>query len=314
MEKTIFIDDKKLKQIVRGALTSLMEKRGDFASYEPITIGTLVRLENKEMFLERAKEVWEILFISYESIGGIKTYRGFKDFIKKRPLVEIIVNSNNNILACATYRKVMGSLKMVAIGCDQSPDGKLALQQIIQHNIKNADLHYWAEVSGAIEYYFKKHNGFPMPNTLASEILQVPESDIVKSQTDNVHYERAVGEQGEMYTKMIFGIKSEDIFLKAIQEVENYSKFMEEVNKLTESQQRYSVKQAIYIIENIYRAHEEDGFNELIPSWHQALLSSLNTLQNCDYKDENINDYIGYAEYLLSDMQVLELHVLAIAK
>ncbi len=42
---------------------------------------------------------------------------------------------------------------------------------------------------------------------------------------------------------------------------------MNEDNKIEETKQLciYSPKQAIYIIENIYRLHEEGGYNELIP-------------------------------------------------
>ena len=42
---------------------------------------------------------------------------------------------------------------------------------------------------------------------------------------------------------------------------------MNEDNKIEESKQlcMYSPKQSIYIIENIYRLHEEGGYNELIP-------------------------------------------------
>lgn len=78
------------------------------------------------------------------------------------------------------------------------------------------------------------------------------------------------------------------------------------------SSKQYTVKQAIYIIENIYRLHEEDGYNELLPKWHQALKDSLRTLKNTHHKTETINDYIEYGEYLLSDMQVLKLHKLNI--
>jgi hypothetical protein len=42
--------------------------------------------------------------------------------------------------------------------------------------------------------------------------------------------------------------------------------------------QQYNLKQIIYIVDNIYRAHEEDGFNELIPSWHKALNDCLSII------------------------------------
>lgn len=82
------------------------------------------------------------------------------------------------------------------------------------------------------------------------------------------------------------------------------------INKMetiSESVLRYNLKQAMYIVDNIYRAHEEDGFNELIPSWHHALVESLKTLE-AQPKSKMIEDYIQYCKYLLDDMQLLELH------
>ncbi len=279
-------------------------------SNNKINVGTVYKLERPEEINLYAADVYDMLYKSYESIGGLKSYRSYKDFLRKRHILEIVLSNDNELLACASYRRIEDSYKMVAIGCIQDNLGKLAMQQIIQHNISELKLYYWAEVSGAIEHYFKKHNGFPMPNVLASEILQIDKDDIILSKNDMVHYDRAIGADGEMFTKMIFGIKSEEIFKKAIMEVENYSKFMKEVNTLKESTQIYTVKQAIYIIENIYRAHEEDGYNELIPSWHAALIKSLKTLRLVAHPNQTINDYIEYCEYLLDDMPVLKIYKL----
>lgn len=38
---------------------------------------------------------------------------------------------------------------------------------------------------------------------------------------------------------------------------------------------RFSLKQTYYIIDNILKAHKEDNFNELVPSWHEALLDAM---------------------------------------
>ena len=299
------IISKKVKLVINEMLQGKLNRTND------INIGNLLSIKDEETFRKWAPQIWDMLVLSYKDIGGLKSYRDYNDFLKKRHIVEVITN-NSVLMACSTYRRVEGSLKMVAIGCDQTENGKLALQQIIQNNIQQSELHYWAEVSGAIEHYFKKHNGYPMPNILASEILKIDASKIILSQTDKVHYQRPIGENGEQFTKMIFGAKSDEILQKAIAEVENYGKFMEEVNSLQENASRYNIKQAIYIIENIYRAHEEDGFNELIPSWERGLKESLRTLKMVENPDETILDYIGYAMYLLSDMQPLTLNKLVL--
>lgn len=312
MKKIIKLDGQRIHNIVKETIENIIKTSGTFDNTKRINVGKIITIKDDTNFNKWAEKVWNMLELSYADIGGLQSYRDFNDFSKKRHIIEIVISEDGILLSCATYRRIEGSLKLTAIGCDQTPIGKLALEQIIQNNIINYDLHYWVEVSSAIEYYFKKHNGFPMPNVLASKILQINENDIKLSNKDKIHYSRPIGANREHYTKMIFGIKSEEIFQQAIQEVENYGSFMKEVNKLNENKNIYTVKQAIYIIENIYRAHEEDGFNELIPSWYIALNCSLQTLLNVPNKNETINDYIQYAKYLLEDMQVLELHSMTI--
>lgn len=279
----------------------------------PINVGELKMLYEPEEVEKYLPLVWEMLKKSYEGIGGLKAYRGYNDFKEKKHLLMVVRDFNNqDLLACAVFRRIESSLKMTAIGCNQENNGKLALQQIIQHTISELELHYWTEVSGVIEYYFKKHNGFPMPNTIASKILGVPEDKIILSKKDMVHYDRVIGRDREKFTKMIYGIKSEEIFQEAMSEFEDYYDFMKEVNKIVnESKEtKYSVKQAIYIIENLYRMHEEDGLNELIPKWHDALRDSVEALNLVKEKDQTISDYIEYGNYLLSDMQILTLNVI----
>lgn len=180
--------------------------------------------------------------------------------------------------------------------------------------IYNTELYYCVEVSGIIEHYFKKHNGYPIPNTIASNILQVSDNLITLSKKDMFHYDRVIGQDGEKFTKMIYGIKSEEIFQEAMSDFEGNYDFMKEVNKMVnESKEtKYSVRQAIYIIENLYRMHEENTLNELIPKWHDALRDSMEVLYSTKERTQTISDYIEYGEYLLSDMQVLMLNVISL--
>ena len=217
----------------------------------PISVGEIKMLNEQGEIEKYLPLVWDMLEKSYETIGGLQSYRDYNDFKKKKHLIMVVRDfDNENLLVCATFRRIEGSLKMTAIGCNQEDDGKLALQQIIQHIISELELHYWTEVSGAIEHYFKKHNGYPMPNTIASKILQIPDNHIIPSKKDMVHYDRVIGQDGEKFTKMIYGIKSEEIFQEAMSEVEDYYDFMKDVNSMVnESKEtKYSVKQAIYIL------------------------------------------------------------------
>ena len=282
----------------------------------PVNVGDIKILSSKEEIDRYSNFVWDMLEKSYEHIGGLQSYRNYSDFKKKNHKILVVIDFNSaTLLACATFRRIENSLKMTAIGCSQDDKGKLALQQIIQHTISELELHYWSEVSGAIEHYFKKHNGFPMPNTMAGKILQIPEKDITISNKDMVHYDRPIGKDREVFTKMIFGIKSDEIFQQAMNEVENYYDFMKEVNNMiNESKEfKYSIKQSIYIIENLYRLHEENKVNELTPKWADALKESMKTLRKST-KNQTISDYIEYGEYLLSDMQILELNTINISR
>ena len=296
---------------IRKNIVNEMELRRN--ELPQINVGEIKMLNEQEEIEKYLPLIWDMLEKSYENIGGLQSYRDYNDFKKKKHILMVVRDfDNGNLLACATFRRIERSLKMTAIGCNQEDNGKLALQQIVQHTISELELHYWTEVSGVIEYYFKKHNGFPMPNTIASKILGVPEDKIILSKKDMVHYDRVIERDREKFTKMIYGIKSEEIFQEAMSEFEDYYDFMKEVNKIVnESKEtKYSVKQAIYIIENLYRMHEEDGLNELIPKWHDALRDSVEVLNLVKEKDQTISDYIEYGKYLLSDMQVLTLNVI----
>lgn len=313
----IKITESNLKKIISDSIKSIMESSGELLG--SVNFGNEANLINAgklqviapgdDSYNTYKEPVWNILSLSYEGIGGLKSYRDFKDFSRKKHIFKVVENANGDIIAAATYRRIEESLKMTAIGCNQQEDEKQALQQIIQDDIIHLELHYWVEASDAIEHYFKKYNGYPIPNILASKILSVPH-DSITLLNDNVHYKRAIGIDKVEYTKMIFGFKSKEIFEDVINSVENYSDFMRNVNSLNESTDDYNalIKRSVYIIENIYRLHEEDGFNELIPSWKKALDTSYSILINAPQKTTVVVQYIEYAEYLLTDMDVLTLH------
>ena len=270
---------------------------------------TMIRVE----FIERDKIreigdlLWNMLTVSYADIGGLKAYRSKEHFLSMAKYAKVAY-FGELIVACAIYRNMLGSYKLMALGSNQEQNGKEGIQTITQDDISKLDLHYWAEASGAIERFFKKHNGYPMPNIFATKLLGTDDESIRLSKIDMVHYERTISE--EWFEKIIFGIQSEDIYNAVIAEVEDYSKFMKSVNNIHDKSVpglKYSLKQAYYITENILRANEEDGFNELIPSWFEALHEALNTFRASE-QTQSVEDYIEYCDYLLKTMPQLELH------
>ena len=311
MKKIIRMTEQELHNVVKDSVIKILseQEQGDLSINADSNL-KVVFIEKKDI-MPLSDFIWQMLVSSYENIGGLKTYRSKEDFLRKVKYAKIVYN-NADIVACAIYRNMEGSYKMVAIGCNQEDIGKQGIQAIIKDDIEKLDYHFWAEVSGAIEHYFRKYNGYPMPNILAPEILSISSELIRLSKNDNVHYERQIS--NEWFEKMIYGAKSKEVYEAAIAAVEDYSKFMKEVNKVNENSNmngRYSVKQAMYIVENIYRAHEEDGYNELIPSWYEALNESMEVLLAAE-RTQTVVDYIEYCNYLLETMPVLQLHPLKI--
>ena len=318
--KKIRINENRLNQIIKECIKKvilLVEEEenqinhGDLnLEIKPIPNMRVMTLEDDQEKSSWNEPVWNLLQQSYENHGGLKSYSSYRDFLRKNYNIIVVLSPSNELLACATYRILGQGFKMTAIGCIQNEIGKIALQEIVKHNIKNFELHYWAEVSGAIEHYFKKHNGYPVPNTMASEILGVPADRIKLYSGDKVHYEKMIGSDGDWYTKMIFGFKDESTFNRILEIVDNYEGFMKEVNNImTESNSRiYNVKQAMYIIDNVYRCNEEDGFNEMLPSWYQAILQSIRILESVENCENYIKRYIDSAYYLIEKMPVLKLN------
>ena len=311
--KKFILTESELNRIVSESIKKVLKEHGISNFYLENYSEIKIEFIGRERIKQYSELLWNMLTDSYANIGGLKTYRSREHFNSMAKYAKI-ASIEDNIVACAIYRNMEDNYKLVAIGCNQENDGKRGIQAIVQDDIKQMDYHFWAEVSGAIEHYFKKYNGYPMPNVLASEILNIDEDSLRMSSTDNVHYERIIS--NEWFEKMIFGIKSEEIYNKAIAAVEDYSKFMKSVNNINEnaiSGLKYSLKQAFYIAENIIRAHEEDDFNELIPSWYDALQEAIKTFK-ASKQTQSVIDYIEYCEYLLKTMPVLKLEKLNIQK
>ena len=126
---------------IRNNVVNETEVRRNVLS--PINVGEIKMLHKSEEVEKYLPLVWEMLEKSYEGIGGLKTYRGYSDFKEKKHLLMVVRDFNNqDLLACAVFRRIESSLKMTAIGCNQENNGKLALQQIIQHTISELE---WQE-------------------------------------------------------------------------------------------------------------------------------------------------------------------------
>ena len=95
----------------------------------------------------------------------------------------------------------------------------------------------------------------------------------------------------------------------------NYDVMEENKVESNSEELKYTLKQAVYIVENIYREHEENDFNELIPSWYEALKESQRTFMQYKKMDgcpDYVDDYLEYCDYLFKTMTPLKLHKLVL--
>lgn len=266
----------------------------------------IITITDKNEMKNMMPEIWHLLEISYEKNGGFKTAKNPNALLKATSLIKICY-ADDKISACALYRAVDG-YKMHAIGCDQTEIGKFNLQRILKDDIINYKGYFWCEVSGPIEHYFKKYNGFPIPNEYASMIL---DKEVVLLE-DGAHYQRPIGPDGDVFTKIIYGFRNEKIYNKIMEEVTNYQEFMRRINsgQIVESVNSLPYLQyaAIFVVEGVYRMFYEDEYAEITPQIHKTLSYALKILKTIEEKNETIEKYIELAEYFIDIMPVITLN------
>ena len=134
-------------------------------------------------------EIWKILEISYEAIGGFLGADNKQDLIDKTYLAKC-VRRGGNIIAVTLYKDQRGR-KMFAAGSNGTRDGKLELMKLLQDDISLR--RSWAEVSGALEHItINKLGGIPIPNSFAEELTG---KTILSYNPDGFHYTRMIGQK-----------------------------------------------------------------------------------------------------------------------
>ena len=266
--------------------------------------------ENKEDFNKYKKDVWNMLILSYEKVeGGLLSYRNFEDFEDRKHSLKIV--EYPDLIACATYRhfnvKNTDILKLVAIGCDQTNSGKEGLKLIVRDDIKSEGYIFWAEVSGTIEHYFEKYNGYKIANCYASEILG--RDDLILD-NDGFHYTRKIG-NGNAYSKVIFGFRDDDTF-KKVNEYINLCLPQERFTEKSKEEVYTQLTLAYDILEAIYSANEDSGVYELFPNWYDYLIKARYTISKYEIDLKRKDYYLEEADFLLDTMPLIELKPLII--
>jgi len=169
----------------------------------------LIKEEIKQLLLERyinlftreeiskyIDEIWDIMEITYEPIGGFKSADSKEDLLDKTNFAKL-VRKDGKIIAAALYRDHLGK-KAIAKGSDGTPEGKTAIKKVYFEDVKQNRA--WGEFSGRAENLMLKYGGIPFPNDYAEEILG---KEILSKNPDGFHYTRLI--MGVPYEKIIIG-------------------------------------------------------------------------------------------------------------
>jgi len=159
----------------------------------------LFKDEEKENYKD---EVWNLLQISYASLGGIKG-NGFKspdDMIKNIKMWKIQKN-NGKIIAGVMY-KDKNYRKAVAVFTDGSKSGKESLKQILKDDLKRSVI----EVSHSLLKFLEKKlpsfvDRYKIPCEKVKEYLPNDEIDC----ENKYYYTRKIG--SEEIRKLMLGTK-----------------------------------------------------------------------------------------------------------
>lgn len=277
----------------------------------------VVTITNRDDLKKYIPRVYEIMQKSYNNLkGGFLTADSEKKLLSGTQLLKAVFDSEGDIIACATYRsKGTEGFKMGAIGCDKTKSGAVAaLSAIIQDGITNYKGWFWCEVSGAIEHYFKKYGGFPIPDVYVGEILGKP----VKKVGDGFHYERMIGmDEGNVMRKCIFGFSSDEVYKKVTEVFDNYEGFRKIVNScrgVGEAYMRHGddYRKAMLILDEMdgFRWCGENGiyYYELPTKWYSVLEWAVGVMRNTEADDDTSHYYNELAEDLIDWFEPLTLN------
>ena len=161
-----------------------------------------VNISDEESKRKYAQEVWDILQLSYDSLGGIKGsgFENIENMISKIPFWKVI-KSNNRVVACILYKDKNGR-KLVALGSDGTKEGKRAIAKAIIDEVKSK--RSWYEISKDLLKFVEKNiKDFYENYAIAFDnLLGIVDGDPKK--IDQFTYSREIG--GETLKKVAGGV------------------------------------------------------------------------------------------------------------
>ena len=161
-----------------------------------------VNISDESSKRKYAQSVWDILQLSYESLGGIKGsgFESIENMISKIPFWKVI-KSNNRVVACILYKDKNGR-KLVALGSDGTKEGKRAIAKAIIDEVKTK--RSWYEISKDLLKFVERNiKDFYENYAIAFDnLLGIVDGDSKK--IDQFTYSREIG--GEPLKKVAGGV------------------------------------------------------------------------------------------------------------
>lgn len=249
-------------------------------------------IRDRQEIINLLPDVIEMVKTSYKD--GYKGVLELRRLSKTTPLLKIVRDNNGNLMACVIYRAVEGSFKATGAGQNKTDEGKKALQEIIKSDIEPYTNWCWCEVSGAMEHYFKKYNGYPLPNTYAAMVLKKP-TEKIELDDDGFHYKRVIGslDNDEPERKVIYGFKNrelaEEVMSKADYEVKRAFFNNESLHENNENEPE-DFHYAVSFVDQLSDLYDEEGFRSLTPGLSSELDSAIDILT----KYKNYEDWVHH--------------------
>lgn len=171
-------------------------------------------------------EINKILDFSYKNIGGFLGSSNIEELLKKIDYLCGYIDNDKRICVVALYRKFDNSYKLFGCGTAHgSKDEKELLKSIIKEDVEKYTQWHWAEVSGVLEHWFKKYNGYPIPSDFAQIALSPHKLSPLK---DGFHYKRDINHIE--LTKIMYGFKDQAFFDDIVAKYENYFELQKKIN------------------------------------------------------------------------------------
>ena len=259
----------------------------------------LEKVTDSEHIAHLIPEVRDILNTEYAYFGFGKWNGPISNTYLAKIATEIKFAINEHgTAACAIYAGNFGGNKAIGVtGIHDNPGYKDGVIAIIKDDIAGFDKWYWVEASGAIEHYYKKNNGYPIPCGYSKNFIARP---IENECPDGFHYERKMGPDGVLVQKCVFGFRSYEDYLRITNEFAEYDAFRDRINN--ESNGDDNVQWATFVIGYVEEMFLEYDLNELPPKWASDLKKAVSILR------DGGNDKLADAgETLLETLPVLEV-------